>query len=89
MVANMASRSVIKDYIVQCIVNICNTKTMKIKSGWAIIIQIFKLTAQDSEKSNVEMSFKALNTAVSKHFELLKGNFISLINCLSSYSTKH
>jgi brefeldin A-inhibited guanine nucleotide-exchange protein len=64
MLQNMHTRSEIKDYIVCCIVSICATKTTYIKSGWSVIINIFTLAAQDSEKDLVEKSFEALKKAI-------------------------
>jgi len=50
MLNNMHTRGDIKDYIVTCITSICATKTIYIKSGWSVIINIFTLAAQDTEK---------------------------------------
>jgi Sec7-like guanine-nucleotide exchange factor len=81
----MHKRCEIKDFIVDCIVMICRRQTMYIKSGWSVIINIFTLAAQDSEKQIVEKSFNALEYAIKQHFDMLKGNFIELINCLNKY----
>jgi hypothetical protein len=82
----MHTRSDIKDYVVTCITSICNTKTVYIKSGWSIIINIFTLAAQDTEKQLVLQSFEALKHAIKNNFELLSGNFVELVRCLNKYS---
>ena len=82
----MHTRSEIKDYIVCCIVSICATKTAFIKSGWSVIINIFTLAAQDSEKDLVEKSFDALKKAIQANFPLIKGSFNEVVNCLNKYS---
>lgn len=86
MLNNMHTRSDIKDYIVTCITSICATKTVYIKSGWSVIINIFTLAAQDTEQQLVQQSFEALKTAITKHFDLLQSNFVELVNCLNKYS---
>lgn len=72
MLNNMHTRGDIKDYIVTCITSICATKTTYIKSGWSVIINIFTLAAQDTEKQLVIQSFAALKQAILKHFDLLQ-----------------
>mmetsp|Transcript_83840 Transcript_83840/g.115741 ORF Transcript_83840/g.115741 Transcript_83840/m.115741 type:complete len:105 (+) Transcript_83840:268-582(+) len=57
MLNNLHVRKEIKEFIVMCIANICGTKTKNIKSGWTVIIEIFKLAAQDSEEHLVKQSF--------------------------------
>jgi hypothetical protein len=47
-----------------CITNISGTKTIYIKSGWSVIINIFTLAAQDNEELLVQQSFAALKIAV-------------------------
>jgi Sec7-like guanine-nucleotide exchange factor len=86
MLNNMHTRSDIKFFVITCIVNICATKTIQIKSGWSVIINIFTLAAQDTEKQLVVQSFLALKAAIHKHFDLLQANFIELVNCLNKYS---
>ncbi len=50
MLNNMHTRGDIKFFVITCIVNICATKAIQIKSGWSVIINIFTLAAQDTEK---------------------------------------
>lgn len=50
MLNNLHTRTDIKEYIVMCITNISGTKTVYIKSGWSVIINIFTLAAQDNEE---------------------------------------
>lgn len=45
MLNNLHSRESIKEYIVTCIQRMALEKTKNIKSGWTIIINIFKLAA--------------------------------------------
>lgn len=54
MLNNLHTRSDIKEYIVMCITNISGTKTVYIKSGWCVIINIFTLAAQDNEEMLVQ-----------------------------------
>ena len=86
MLNNLHMRSDIKEYIVMCITNICKTKTAFIKSGWAVIINIFTLAAQDNEEMLVTQSFMALKVAINEHFLLLEQNFVELVNCLYKYA---
>jgi len=39
------TRTDIKEYIVMCVASISGTKTVYIKSGWSVIINIFTLAA--------------------------------------------
>jgi hypothetical protein len=87
MLNNLHTRTDIKEYIVMCITNISGTKTVYIKSGWSVIINIFTLAAQDNEEMLVQQSFAALKLAVTQHFDLLQENFVELVNCLNKYST--
>ena len=50
MANNYLTRDTIKEYIVTCMWGIIQEKTQNIKSGWAIILSIFKLAAQDSQQ---------------------------------------
>ena len=86
MLHNLATRTEIKEYIVMCITNICRSKTAYIKSGWSVIINIFTLAAQDSERMLVQQSFQALKIAITEKFDLLASNFVELVNCLNKYS---
>jgi hypothetical protein len=86
MLNNLMTRTDIKEYVVMCITNISGTKTVYIKSGWSVIINIFTLAAQDNEEQLVQQSFAALKLAVTQHFELLQENFVELVNCLNKYS---
>ena len=86
MLNNLHTRSDIKEYIVMCITNISGTKTVYIKSGWSVIINIFTLAAQDNEEMLVSQSFKALKVAVTQYFDLLEDGFVELVNCLNKYS---
>jgi brefeldin A-inhibited guanine nucleotide-exchange protein len=54
MLNNLHTRTDIKEYIVMCITNISGTKTVYIKSGWCVIINIFTLAAQDNEEMLVQ-----------------------------------
>lgn len=86
MLNNMHTRTAIKDFIVTCITNICMSKAVCIKSGWHVIINIFTLAAQDTEQQLVVQSFNALKSAITNHFDLMKYNFVELVNCLNKYS---
>jgi hypothetical protein len=46
------------------IANMCRSKIKNLKSGWSIIINIFTLSAQDTEEHLVKQSFEALKFAV-------------------------
>ena len=64
MLNNLSTRTDIKEYIVMCVTNISGTKTVYIKSGWSVIINIFTLAAQGDEEQLVQQSFAALKIAV-------------------------
>jgi len=86
MLNNLHTRYEIKEFIVLCIANMCVTKTKYIKSGWSVIIEIFTLSAQDSEEHLVKQSFDALKFAFMNHFQHLEENFVELVNCLAKFS---
>jgi len=49
MVNSSISRDTIKEYVVTCMWGIVMEKTHNIRSGWSIILTIFKLAAQDQK----------------------------------------
>jgi brefeldin A-inhibited guanine nucleotide-exchange protein len=68
MINNLHTRYEIKEFIVTCISNMCHAMTNNIKSGWTIILNIFSLSAQDSEEYLVKQSFSSLDNVVRNHF---------------------
>lgn len=76
----------IKEYIVMCIAALCNHKARFIMSGWEVILDIFKIAAQDTETHLVVQSFQSLEHAVKTHFDILKDNFTELVNCIAKFS---
>ena len=67
MASSNVSRDTIKEYIVTCMWGLVMEKTQNIKSGWTIILTIFKLAAQDT-KSLVEISMRAMEKIVKNDF---------------------
>ena len=86
MLNNLHTRPEIKDFVVTCVTSMCLTKARTLKSGWAIIINIFSLAAQDSEERLVLSSFEALKFAIKNNFALLEDNFVELVNCINKFS---
>lgn len=64
MLNNLHIRLEIKEFIVMAISNMCRAKAKYLKSGWSIIINIFTLSAQDSEEHLVVQSFESLKAAI-------------------------
>ncbi len=64
MLHNLHTRNEIKEFIVMALANMCQQKARNLKSGWAIVVNIFTLAAQDSEEHLVAQSFEALKKAV-------------------------
>ena len=86
MLNNLHTRLDVKEFIVMCIAGMCQSKASHIKSGWSIIINIFTLSAQDSEEHLVYQSFNALKLAINERFNHLEENFVELVNCLNKFS---
>ncbi len=79
------TRDTIKEYIVTCMWGIIQEKTQNIKSGWAIILSIFKLAAQDSQQL-VRIAIQALEKIIKNDFYIdLEENFVEVIACLMKF----
>ena len=84
MASSTVSRDTIKEYIVTCMWGIVMEKTQNIKSGWTIILTIFKLAAQDA-KPLVEISMRAMEKIVKNDFQYIEDNLIEVIACLLKF----
>lgn len=59
-------------------------KTQNIKSGWTIILSIFKLAAQDT-RTLVEISIWAMEKVIKNDFQFIEDNFIEVVACLLKF----
>lgn len=59
-------------------------KTQNIKSGWTIILTIFKLAAQDT-KALVEISLGAIEKIIKNDFVYIEDNFVEVVACLVKF----
>jgi hypothetical protein len=78
------NRDSIKEFIVTCMWGIVMKKTQNIKSGWTIILTIFKLAAQDT-KALVEISLGAIEKIIKNDFVYIEDNFVEVVACLVKF----
>ena len=79
------SRESIREFIVGCMWGLVHQMTQNIKSGWSIIFSIFKLAAQDSKFSIVEIAFNGMEKVIKNDYVFIEDNIIEVVACLFKF----
>lgn len=86
MLNNMPARMNIIQFIMSCMCLFAVQKTSNLKSGWEIIIEIFKF---GGENENYELSKEAIDTLTvvlsQKNFQYVEEYFEKVVNCLFKF----
>ncbi|PVV04477.1 hypothetical protein BB560_001020 [Smittium megazygosporum] len=94
--ANVGDRFV-KDMVLNCIKQIIETKSSKLKSGWRSVLMVSQIAADDDEDKIAEMGFKLSKMSCESLMSMLVDSkrvqdhndnekFCELLNCLSAYA---
>ena len=88
-IAKKCNDSVIKEYIIYCVINIIKNNESKIKSGWSIILNIFTEVFKTQEDNNLQLQILEILENLSKnHYEKISNIFELYINCMKLYIDK-
>ncbi|KAL4561395.1 hypothetical protein LXL04_033561 [Taraxacum kok-saghyz] len=77
----------IRRLIVDCIVQMTQSKVGSIKSGWRSVFMVFTAAANDESESIVESAFENVEQVILEHFDQVVGDcFMDCVNCLISFA---
>ena len=79
-----------KEYIIICINNLLNNYSKNIKSGWDVILSIFKEVAKMDNEENIQKQILNVLYDISKiNYNEIKDIFKDLTSCLIEFTSKH
>lgn len=77
----------IRRLIVDCIVQMIQSKVGSIKSGWRSVFMIFTAAADDDLEPIVESAFENVEQVILEHFDQVVGDcFMDCVNCLIGFA---
>ncbi|KAI9114056.1 hypothetical protein K1719_015307 [Acacia pycnantha] len=80
-------RESIRRLIVDCIVQMTESKVGSIKSGWHSVFMVFTAAAEDVSESIVESAFEKVEQVILGHFDQAVGAcFMDCVNCLLRFA---
>ena len=86
MLNNLHHREGIKHFVLSCMCLFAQQKTSKIKSGWEIIIEIFKLAGEDDNINLSQESLQAMQFILKpENFTYVEEYFDKIVDCLFKF----
>lgn len=86
MLNNLHQREGIKHFVLSCMCQFAQQKISKIRSGWEIIIEIFKLAGEDDNINLSQESLQAMQFILKpENFEYVEEYFDKIVDCLFKF----
>lgn len=86
-ILSKTSSTMIKDLVLHCIDIMIKACAQNIRSGWRTIFSSLEVAAGQEEKEIAQLSFTILEGLLLEKFEMIKHDFVELMNCLVGFAS--